>query len=574
MTLVCVPILVETVDAALADARAARDAGADLVEFRFDAFFTGEGFHTGSPESHAEFDAALHLVAESPLPCIATCRPVLEGGHYEGTDSARLALFQRLGVGPDTPSGPRTPPHRPPRFLDVELATYSRSESVKGQLDLAVDHPAQQRDVASSLILSFHDFHSRPPDLIRRLERMYTEPACRVVKVAYRARSLRDNLELLDILAANRAGEGGGKPIIALAMGPFGLMSRVLAPKFGAFLTFASLRRESATAPGQPVISDLLSLYRFRSIGPSTRVYGVVGWPVEHSLSPHVHNAGFEAAGHDGVYLPLPIPPEYEHFKATVLALIDHPHLDLCGLSVTMPHKEHLVRLAREEWDAGDGRWCLDALSTRCRAANTLTIERDPSGAAARLAVANTDGPAAADLLDGCRRVVILGAGGTARAVATELLHRGTHVTIANRTLARAEALAQDLAHATSLPPPEVIPLDAPPSRDADAVANCTSLGLKTPDEPDTQSAASPVPAEWLAGLRGVRVALDCVYAHAETPFLNHAARAGVPEAGRLGGLSLFVRQAAAQFESWTRAPAPRALFAKVAEEALASHRS
>lgn len=326
MTLVCVPILVESPEAALADARAARDGGADLVEFRVDTYFTGEGFDggEGEPEALRQIGQVLRLVAESALPCIVTCRPVLEGGHYEGPDSARIALFERLGSASVDPGKGEFPP----RYIDVELATYARSENIKQKINLAVDHPAQVRDVATSLILSAHDFNSRPPDLIRQLERMYSEPACRVVKFAYRARSLRDNLELLDILADNQAGVGGGKPIIALAMGPFGLMSRVLAPKFGAFLTFASLRRSSGTAPGQPVLTELLDLYRFRSIGSATGVYGVVGWPVEHSLSPHVHNAGFEAIGHDGVYLPLPIPPEYEHFKATVLAMIDHPHLE------------------------------------------------------------------------------------------------------------------------------------------------------------------------------------------------------------------------------------------------------
>src|SRR5262249_43988623 len=151
------------------------------------------------------------------------------------------------------------------------------SANIKQKINLAIDHPEQIRDLTTSLILSSHDFNSRPPDLIRQLERMYSEPACRVVKVAFRTRSVRDNLELLDIVSAGRAGDSGGKPIIALGMGPFGLMSRVLAPKFGGFLTFASLRRDSAPAPGQPTISELLGLYRFRSIGSATKVYGVIG---------------------------------------------------------------------------------------------------------------------------------------------------------------------------------------------------------------------------------------------------------------------------------------------------------
>src|SRR5690606_19726454 len=133
------------------------------------------------------------------------------------------------------------------------------------------------------------------------LLKMHQERAPRVLKIAYRARSLRDNIDLFELLASR------DRPTIALGMGEFGLMSRVLAGKFGGFLTFAGVRARGATAPGQQSLRELLDLYRFRSIGPQTRVYGVIGYPVAQSLSPSIHNAGFEALGHDGVYLPLPI---------------------------------------------------------------------------------------------------------------------------------------------------------------------------------------------------------------------------------------------------------------------------
>jgi 3-dehydroquinate dehydratase/shikimate dehydrogenase len=86
-----------------------------------------------------------------------------------------------------------------------------------------------------------------------------------VVKVAYRARSLRDAIEILDLPALLR------RPTVALGMGEFGLLTRVLAPKFGGFLTFAALRPAVATAPGQPTIADLLQLFRFRRSGPEPR---------------------------------------------------------------------------------------------------------------------------------------------------------------------------------------------------------------------------------------------------------------------------------------------------------------
>src|SRR5690606_23971351 len=147
-------------------------------------------------------------------------------------------------------------------------------------------------------------------------------------------------------------------------------------PKFGGFLTFATdshdtLRERArpllSTAPGQPTIEQLRK-YRFDAIDRETRVYGVIGWPVEQSKSPALPNAAFDATGYNGVLLPMPIPPEYEHFKATVGSLIDHPHLDFRGAAVTLPHKQNLLRFVRER----GGR--TDELTERIGAANTLIV--------------------------------------------------------------------------------------------------------------------------------------------------------------------------------------------------------
>ncbi len=192
---------------------------------------------------------------------------------------------------------------------------------------------------------------------------------------------MRDNLEAFEILRRKL------KPTIALCMGEAGLASRVLAKKFGALLTFAALDPPSmaggpgmATAPGQPTIRDLKHLYRWDAIRPDTRVYGVIGHPVGHSLSPAFHNAGFDATGYDGVYLPLPIPPEYEHFKATLLSFLDYAPLHFRGASVTIPHKQNLLRLVQEQ--GGE----IEPLAQRIGAANTLTVGDD-----GRLHAGNTD---------------------------------------------------------------------------------------------------------------------------------------------------------------------------------------
>lgn len=553
-TLLCVPIMVRSVESAHAIAIQAREHGADLVEYRVDELFNG-------PEDEG---LVLRLVADSPLPCILTCRPTWEGGHYDGEDAARIALFERLGAA-----------ERPPRYIDVELAAYTRSANLRQKVNLAVEHPKQQRDLRTTLILSTHDFAGRPADLTRRMLAMGAEPAAGIHKVAFRARSLRDNLELFDLLTDRT------KPTIALGMGEFGLASRVLAPKFGGFLTFASLRPEETTAPGQPTLTELLGTYRFREIGPATKVYGIVGWPVGHSMSPLIHNAGFAEVGHDGVYVPLPIAaggpgltdgsdaasgasdPEasYASFKATMLELVHHPRLDFAGCSMTMPHKENLVRLALEQG------WTLDDASAQSRTANTLRIERSAKGAVAGASVANTDAAAALACLVGQlgglagRRIAVLGAGGVARAIAFALASAGASVEIFNRSRPRAEAIARDVSEAIpGVGPIGVEDWEARTGAEAEAFINCTSIGMTGGPAPD----ASPLPAEVLA--HGNRVAMETVYHPVRTRMLSEARDAGWRT---IDGVEMFVGQGVRQFELWTGLPAPHALFRRLVRGAL-----
>lgn len=584
--------MVHDVDAALADAAAAKSLGADIVEFRIDEFFDG---------GHSEADPGrqtreiLRLVHQSVLPSIVTCRSGSEGGAFDGDETDRVSLYERLGTA-DGKS------ETPPRYLDIELASYTKSENIKQKINLAVDHADQRRDVATSLILSMHDFQQRPSDLTRRLLLAAQQSAAKVTKLAFRARSIRDNLELFEILTQR------DRPTIALGMGEFGLMSRVLAPKFGGFLTFASLRPTATTAPGQPTVEELLKLYRFRSIKPTTKVYGVIGWPVGHSLSPLVHNAVFEASGHDGVYLPLPIPSAdaeskelnerdraeatYANFKATLGALIDEPRLDFCGASVTLPHKENLVRFALERFKSDAGLWSLDAVSLLTGSANSLVVEREAGGEGSRVVrarVFNTDVPAAVGPLREAlgtfegKHVAVVGAGGVARGIAFGLAVAGARVTIFNRNSGKAEALALELHRAlqkagTSGPgrprPPgdaalgrgtiAAAALDSLGSFRGEAFVQCTPVGMKGGPDPD----GCPIPVAAIAesGNCGTApVVLETVYTPRETPLLREAKRFGWRV---IEGQTMFVRQAAEQSKAWTGNDAPIELIEKVLSEA------
>jgi 3-dehydroquinate dehydratase / shikimate dehydrogenase len=564
-TLVCASILVEDPAAALAAAREALDGGADLVEFRIDPFFSGG---SGKPDAHDEHAApvddsagleyeirqVLHLVADSPLPCIVTCRPVSEGGYYDGDDAARISLFERLG----TAFGDG---EHPPRFLDVELSTVERSANIRQKVNLAIDHPEQLRDVRTSLILSLHDFAGRPADLSRQLLRMQGERSAKVLKVAYRARSLRDNIELFEMLA------GRDRPMIALAMGEYGLMSRVLAGKFGAFLTFAGLRDQTATAPGQPSLNELLGLYRFRSISRDTRVYGVIGYPVAQSLSPHIHNAGFEAVNHDGVYLPLPIAGGggtdgggYESLKATLGELMDFVPLHFSGVSITHPHKENLVRLAREMG------WQMSPFASACGAGNTLLVERDSGGSISTVRVSNSDAPALLACLRSAlgeirgRRVVILGSGGLAKAAAMILAWSGATPIICARRPEMAEKLAAQVVESGA--GAETADWQSRSSIPCDAIVNCTPLGMTG----TSASAESPLSPEDCRRLPPGTLVFDTVYNPALTPLLRAAQAAGLRT---VDGVSMFVHQAADQFTMWTGTPQPLALFERIVREQL-----
>jgi 3-dehydroquinate dehydratase/shikimate dehydrogenase len=527
MTFIAIPIFVNArpeVDACLERAASAFAAGARLIEWRIDAL-------AEEPEAAA---AVADLVKRSPAPCIVTCRPVWEGGGFAGEESVRISLLESLAA-----SGEQA------RYIDVELAAYRRSANLRQKVHLAIGHPEQIRPIETGLILSSHDFTGRPRDLIQRIEWMTNDPACAVIKVAWTARSLRDNLEAFDLLAERR------KPTIALCMGQFGLMSRVLAGKFGGLLTFATDAPGGETAPGQPTIDELRSVYRFDSIGRDTRVYGVIGWPVEQSRSPHIHNAGFEAIGHDGVLLPMPIPPEYEHFKATVGAMIDHRRLDFRGAAVTIPHKEHLLRFVLER----GGR--ADPLTERIGAANTLIV-----GSAGGLACTNTDCPAAIEAL--CMamsidrkdlaelRIAVLGAGGVARAVLAGLIDAGAEVTVFNRTRGHAEALVENFRGRETASGERgrvmVGEIDEMRGGGFEIIINCTPIGMAGGPDPE----GTPLPED--AHIDDGVTVFDTVYTPARTPLLREAEARG---ARIVSGIDMFIRQAAMQFEMWTGVPLP-----------------
>ncbi len=240
---------------------AARAAGADMVELRVDLI----------GDAAAVEDV---LRASRGLPIILTVRPGSEGGKWTADQAARLKLIERLS-------------RLRPEFIDIELATWKRSVEARRIAGRACGESGGSR-----LIVSHHDMESTPDDLGSVFDELAQTPAY-VIKAVFTAHDTTDALRVLEQL--QRLAQE--RDVIALAVGEAGLVSRVLARKLGGFLTFASFASGHESAPGQPTIGTLRERYGWNAIGRSTRVYGVVGWPVTHSRSPQVHNAAMRAGG-------------------------------------------------------------------------------------------------------------------------------------------------------------------------------------------------------------------------------------------------------------------------------------
>ncbi|MGE0447821.1 MAG: type I 3-dehydroquinate dehydratase [Vicinamibacterales bacterium] len=466
MTDVRTALICETVTGrSMADLVAARDASrADMVELRLDGI--------DRPD-------VAQALAGRRTPVIVTCRPAWEGGRFDGSEEARKAILRSALEGGA-------------EYVDVEWRA--------GFQDL-IDAGAA-RSVVSS-----HDFSGVPADLVERVRAMRQTGAA-VVKVAVTPSRLSDTLPLLAI------GREGGAVVIG--MGEAGVPTRLLAARFGSPWSYAG----NAVAPGQVPAARMAGEFRFRSVGPQTEVYGVVGNNVMHSLSPAMHNAAFAAAGIDAVYVPFH-PADFDDFLTFADAI------GVAGASVTIPFKLDALRAAASA----------DELTVAVGAANTLR-RLPPEGGSHTWEALNTDVDGFLDPLERAygqslrgARVSILGAGGSARAVIVALVSRGARVTVHARREAPAQAVAASLGAAAGAWPPA--------AESWDVLVNCTPLGGANARD------VSPLPGGPFTG----RLVDDLTYGPGESALLREARAAGCAV---LDGLPMLVAQAERQFEWWT----------------------
>jgi 3-dehydroquinate dehydratase/shikimate dehydrogenase len=483
--------MLERAEAALKDAK--------FLEFRLDAL----------PKPAAALPKVKDfLAAHYDVTIIATCRRKENGGNFAGSLTAELDVLEKAAEAGC-------------KIVDLEVESAEQAKPAQ------LDHFRTNLWAAgTALLVSFHDF-TRTKDLEKAAARIEAfQPD--FVKVVSTARSLADNLAVLRLIEDQSL----GARVVGIAMGEEGLVSRVLGPRAGATFTFASSSDGVETAPGQVTARTLRDLYRVEQLDQATRIFGVAGNPIAHSLSPLMHNTAFRRENVNAVMLPLKV--RVLDDLLTVLR-----ELPLAGVAVTMPLKQEVLPYLAN----------MDPLTGLIGACNTLR-----TGADGKLYGFNTDvtgvvRPLEKRLTLKGARIAVLGAGGAARAAIFGLAAQGAEVFVVNRTHETAVALAKE-AKAKALKSEQL------GKHHFDVLINSTPCGMKGSKQ------ALPIEANQLnAGL-----VFDMVYNPLETPLLKLAVGRGIPV---VSGIEMFVQQGARQFEIWTGKPAPEAEMLRVVELAL-----
>jgi len=459
--------------------RALAEKGAELVELRVD-------FMRKRPDMG-------RLLKDRPTPVVVTCRRKADRGRWFGTEEQRLAILREAIIGGA-------------EYVDLEV-------DVAGSI---------RRYGKTKRIVSYHNFDETPLELFDIHQRMAKlDPD--VIKIVTMANSPGDNVRMLELVGA------AGVPTVGFCMGEMGTISRVLCGRYGSPFTYASFSREREMAPGQLSWAEVRNLFRFDHISERTAVFAVIGDPIAQSKSPLIHNAAYRKLGLNAVYVPIRVPPDLLQESLKELE-----RLSVAGFSVTIPHKEGVLQYAEQ----------MDEATDLMGAANTL-FRRD-----GRWFATNTDAPAAISAIqDGlrkagsipdlaARKVLILGAGGAARAVGHGLLQQGAVVTLTNRSRDRGKSLAAELGC-------QFTSWENRGSEICDVLVNCTSVGM----HPNIDE--SPFEQHWLSDSTLV---FDTVYNPEQTLLLKQARDRGCAS---VSGVEMFIRQAALQFELFTGYEAP-----------------
>ena len=433
---------------------------------------------------------------------IATCRRAVNGGKFRGSVAAQLAVLLKAADAGF-------------QLVDLEL------QSVKAL------KPQELQELSDrvGLIISYHNFRNT-----KKLEEPFeamTEYQADFYKVVSTAINLYDNVVMMKFVEAN----SGKREMIGLCMGEQGIISRVLGVRAGSVFTFGAATRGEETAPGQATANELRDTYRIEGVDAATQVYGVAGDPVEHSLSPVMMNAAFRRETVNAVYLAL-------HAKSLKDLLACVRDIPIRGLSITMPYKQEIIAELENS----------DPLTRLVGACNTVVRGVDGKLYGFNTDVAGVVVPLEQRMSLAGARILLVGAGGVARAAAFGLKSKGAEVFITNRTPEKAQTLARQ-AKVKFIKRSDVA------KQSFDVIINATPVGMGNGKQ-------SPLEEKEL----NTKYVFDLVYVPAETRLIKMARAKGLQV---VPGLEMFVQQGARQFEIWTGKPAPIAEMGYVVTKAL-----
>jgi 3-dehydroquinate dehydratase/shikimate dehydrogenase len=423
---------------------------------------------------------------------IATCRRSANGGKFSGNVAAEIEVLSKAGAAGF-------------HIIDVELESAEAMK--KGEIQ-------KLRDTGVALIISHHDFNATK-DLDGIFQRIAPfQPD--FIKIVPTAKSLVDNVTLMRFIERMEDHSN----IIGICMGDAGIISRVLGVRAGSAFTFAAATVGEETGPGQIAARTLIETYRIDQVDAATKVYGVAGNPIRSSLSPLMMNTAFRRETVNAVYLAL------QANKLSDLLKLVH-EIPIQGLSVTMPLKQEIMAHLEKT----------DPLSAKIGACNTVLRAQDGKLYGFNTDVAGITGPLEKRLSLRGAKVLVLGAGGAARAAVFGLRDKGAEVFILNRTSETAQKLARQSGSKT-------IKKDAVAKTSFDVIINATPIGM------------AGIKATQLLEAKDLNTKLvfDLVYNPVETPLLRMARQKGIPI---VTGVEMFVQQGARQFEIFTGKPAP-----------------
>lgn len=430
---------------------------------------------------------------------IATCRGRRGGGLFRGSGKEQVEILaQAVAAGCG--------------WCDVEIETAEKIAAADLRRALS---PAR-------VMISHHDFRKTPKNLAG-IARQLRRAGGNAAKIAAQCQCVSDSVRICELAR-------GKRNVVAVPMGEIGLAGRVLSLRAGSALAYAAVQQ--STAPGQLSLDAMVDLYRAGRISRRTRVFGVIGNPIGHSLSPLLHNTAFRARKFDAVFVPFLV-PDLRDFLSAV------GPFGVAGFAITIPHKEKIL---------GHLDDC-DPLAARIGAVNTVVVR-----GGGRLYGYNTDYVGVLRSLErrmrlAGSRVLLLGAGGAARAAAFALVQAGSIVCISSRRPERARALAKAAGA-------QVVAREELRREYFDAIVNCTPVGMYP-------HGGSPLASAEL----NCRIVMDMVYRPRETQLLRRARGKGIVA---ISGIEMFLAQGFAQYEIWTGERAPEAAMRRVITAALA----